>query len=102
MMKWKWKPETPRETDEIGNTVDYGVAFAVIESIVVGQRRYLIEALEMILRPPSPALPSNCSGQDHGPQNRLHLFLAFSIMRKSVSSSMPDRWILRLSALAVT
>lgn len=33
------------ETDEIGNTVDYGVAFAVIEKIVVGQRRYLIEAL---------------------------------------------------------
>lgn len=33
------------ETDEIENTVDYGVAFAVIEKIVVGQRRYLIEAL---------------------------------------------------------
>ncbi len=32
-------------TDQIGNTVDYGVAFAVIEKIVVGQRRYLIEAL---------------------------------------------------------
>lgn len=33
------------ETDDIENTVDYGVAFAVIEKIVVGQRRYLIEAL---------------------------------------------------------
>ncbi|NLR97359.1 dihydroneopterin aldolase [Rhizobium sp. P38BS-XIX] len=33
------------ETDEIENTVDYGVAFAVIEKIVLGQRRYLIEAL---------------------------------------------------------
>lgn len=32
-------------TDSIDNTVDYGVAFAVIERIVVGQRRYLIEAL---------------------------------------------------------
>jgi dihydroneopterin aldolase len=33
------------ETDNIDNTVDYGVAFAVIEKIVIGKRRYLIEAL---------------------------------------------------------
>ncbi|KQQ46825.1 MULTISPECIES: dihydroneopterin aldolase [Rhizobium/Agrobacterium group] len=33
------------ETDDISNTVDYGVAFDVIEKIVAGQRRYLIEAL---------------------------------------------------------
>jgi dihydroneopterin aldolase len=33
------------ETDSIENTVDYGLAFAVIEKIVVGKRRYLIEAL---------------------------------------------------------
>lgn len=32
-------------TDCIDNTVDYGVAFKVIEQAVVGQRRYLIEAL---------------------------------------------------------
>lgn len=32
------------ETDNIDNTVDYGVAFAVIEKIVIGKRRYLIEA----------------------------------------------------------
>lgn len=33
------------EKDCIDNTVDYGVAFSVIEQAVVGQRRYLIEAL---------------------------------------------------------
>lgn len=33
------------EEDNIDNTVDYGVAFSVIEKIVVGKRRYLIEAL---------------------------------------------------------
>ena len=31
--------------DSIEGTVDYGVAFGVIEKIVTGQRRYLIEAL---------------------------------------------------------
>lgn len=31
--------------DEIGNTVSYGDAFEVIESIIMGKRRYLIEAL---------------------------------------------------------
>lgn len=33
------------ETDNIESTVDYGVAFGVIERIVTGKRRYLIEAL---------------------------------------------------------
>lgn len=33
------------ETDEIGDTVHYGIAFQVIEEAVTGQRRYLIEAL---------------------------------------------------------
>ena len=35
------------ERDCIGSTVDYGVAFKVIEGIVTGRRRRLIEALGM-------------------------------------------------------
>ncbi|THF54123.1 dihydroneopterin aldolase [Allorhizobium terrae] len=35
------------ETDELSGTVDYGVAFNVIEEIVTGKRRYLIEALAL-------------------------------------------------------
>ena len=35
------------ETDEIEGTVDYGTAFRVIEQIVTGKRRYLIEALAL-------------------------------------------------------
>jgi len=31
--------------DTINNTVDYGVAFTVIENIVAGRRRFLIEAV---------------------------------------------------------
>lgn len=33
------------ERDRIEGTVDYGAVFSVIEEIVTGQRRYLIEAL---------------------------------------------------------
>lgn len=33
------------DDDSIDGTVDYGVAFAVIEKIVTGERRFLIEAL---------------------------------------------------------
>jgi dihydroneopterin aldolase len=33
------------EEDSIDGTVNYGVAFSVIEDIVTGKRRYLIEAL---------------------------------------------------------
>ena len=33
--------------DAIGETVNYGVAFTVIEKIVTGERRFLIEALAM-------------------------------------------------------
>lgn len=33
--------------DEIESTVDYGVAFAVIQGIITGKRRYLIESLAM-------------------------------------------------------
>lgn len=40
-------PEHPLEEDNIDGTVDYGVAFAVIEEIVTGQRRFLIEALAL-------------------------------------------------------
>ncbi len=37
--------EAPLQDDKLDGTVDYGVAFKVIESVVLGQRRYLIEAL---------------------------------------------------------
>ena len=36
---------TALETDSIDDTVNYGIAFTVIEEIVTGKRRYLIEAL---------------------------------------------------------
>ena len=35
------------EEDSIEATVDYGVAFKVIERIIVGERRFLIEALAL-------------------------------------------------------
>ena len=35
------------QNDDIGETVDYGVAFTVIEKIITGKRRYLIEALAL-------------------------------------------------------
>lgn len=35
------------ETDEIGETVDYGVAFTLIEQLVTTTRRRLIETLAM-------------------------------------------------------
>jgi 7,8-dihydroneopterin aldolase/epimerase/oxygenase len=41
------EPATALETDSIESTVDYGVAFKVIERIVTGERRYLIEALAL-------------------------------------------------------
>ncbi|MCV0398145.1 MAG: dihydroneopterin aldolase [Rhizobiaceae bacterium] len=40
-------PDAGLETDSIEGTVDYGVAFSVIESIVTGRRRFLIEALAL-------------------------------------------------------
>jgi dihydroneopterin aldolase len=39
------EPEFPLEDDRIDGTVDYGKAFKVIEKIIAGERRYLIEAL---------------------------------------------------------
>jgi dihydroneopterin aldolase len=38
------EPSQPLEEDSIAGTVDYGVAFDVIEKIVTGKRRLLIEA----------------------------------------------------------
>ena len=35
------------KSDSIEGTVDYGVAFSVIEQIVNGERRFLIEALAL-------------------------------------------------------
>jgi dihydroneopterin aldolase len=40
-------PGSALETDSIDGTVDYGVAFSVIERIVTGERRFLIEALAL-------------------------------------------------------
>jgi 7,8-dihydroneopterin aldolase/epimerase/oxygenase len=40
-------PGDALEKDAIAGTVDYGVAFGVIEKIVTGQRRFLIEALAL-------------------------------------------------------
>ncbi len=40
-------PGDALETDLIGSTVDYGEAFKVIESIITGKRRFLIEALAL-------------------------------------------------------
>ena len=41
------EPGQALDTDDIGGTVDYGVAFEEIERIVTGERRYLIEALAL-------------------------------------------------------
>ena len=38
---------TALDTDEIEGTVDYGTAFQVIERIITGKRRFLIEALAL-------------------------------------------------------
>jgi 7,8-dihydroneopterin aldolase/epimerase/oxygenase len=40
-------PGNALETDSIDGTVDYGKAFQVIEKIVTGERRFLIEALAL-------------------------------------------------------
>lgn len=40
-------PGSALEDDSIEATVDYGVAFKVIERIVTGERRFLIEALAL-------------------------------------------------------
>lgn len=40
-------PERPLDEDAIDGTVDYGVAFGVIEKIITGRRRFLIEALAL-------------------------------------------------------
>lgn len=39
------EPGTSLEHDSIDGTVDYGKVFQVIEKIITGERRYLIEAL---------------------------------------------------------
>ncbi|MGV3552628.1 dihydroneopterin aldolase [Rhizobium sp.] len=41
------QPAGPLEEDVLESTVDYGVAFKVIEEIVTGRRYFLIEALAM-------------------------------------------------------
>jgi len=41
------EPGRALSDDSLEGTVDYGVAFKVIEEIVTGQRRFLIEALAL-------------------------------------------------------
>lgn len=41
------EPDRPLLDDSMESTVDYGVAFEVIEKIITGQRRFLIEALAL-------------------------------------------------------
>lgn len=41
------EPDAALDSDSINGTVDYGVAFKVIEQIVTGKRRFLIEALAL-------------------------------------------------------
>ncbi|KUM27608.1 dienelactone hydrolase [Mesorhizobium loti] len=41
------EPSRPLEDDSIEDTVNYGIAFSVIEKIVTGHRRFLIEALAL-------------------------------------------------------
>jgi len=41
------EPEVPLEEASIGTTVDYGVAFSLIEKIVTGERCPLIETLAL-------------------------------------------------------
>lgn len=41
------QPNGPLESDALETTVDYGVAFKMIEKIVTGRRYFLIEALAM-------------------------------------------------------
>lgn len=43
----KVQPNGPLEADSMEDTVDYGSAFEVIEKIVTGARRFLIEALAL-------------------------------------------------------
>ena len=40
-------PNQPLEADSIHATVDYGVAFQLIEEIITGDRRFLIETLAL-------------------------------------------------------
>lgn len=40
-------PARPLEEDDVNATVDYGAAFKVIEAVVTGRRRFLIEALAL-------------------------------------------------------
>jgi len=40
-------PGRALEDDSIEGTVDYGIAFQVIEKIITGERRFLIEALAL-------------------------------------------------------
>lgn len=43
--KMEIESDTPLQNDQLEGTVDYGVVYGVIEKVVLGRRRYLIEAL---------------------------------------------------------
>ncbi len=63
------EPGTPLEQDSIADTVDYGVAFKVIEEIVTGKRRFLIEALAHdVARALLPPFSADRARPHHGAQ----------------------------------
>lgn len=57
------------ESDLINDTVNYGIAFTVIEQIVTGKRRYLIEVPGARYRQGALRdIPADPAGEDHGAQ----------------------------------
>ncbi len=59
------------ERDSIDDTVNYGIAFSVIEEIVTGRRRYLIEALALdVAKELCRRFPNYSQGEDRGAQTQ--------------------------------
>ena len=62
-------PGRALEDDSIEATVDYGVAFKVIEKIITGERRFLIEALALeVAKALTSRYPQIKSRRNHGAQ----------------------------------
>ena len=63
------EPGRALEDDSIDGTVDYGVAFQVIEKIITGERRFLIEALALeVAKALTAALSADQARRDHRAQ----------------------------------
>ena len=64
-------PGQALEDDSIDGTVDYGVAFQVIERIITGERRFLIEALALAVgKALTAALSADQARRDHRAQTQ--------------------------------